>query len=77
MTERIDPQLQHDVVMAYLEREREAWLPAHHKAQRAGGNSAEANADEAKHMRQIDAYLDELNSIGSTVMNLAGVEKPT
>lgn len=50
-------------VLCYLEREREAWLPAHRRAERAGGNSAEANAEAAAGMARIDALLDELSGI--------------
>ena len=60
-TVEIDPR---EVVTAYLERERAAWIPARDRALRSGGMNAEHNAAEAKHMRQIDALLDELGRLG-------------
>lgn len=39
---------QDEVVIAYLEHERELWLPLHARAVRAGGMNAEFNAAEAE-----------------------------
>lgn len=55
-------------VLCYLELEREAWLPAHRRAERAGGNSAEANLEAAAGMARIDALLDELNVLGGVAV---------
>lgn len=52
-----------DVTIAYLERERELWLPLHARALRAGGNNAEANLAEAEAMGRIDRLLDELSAL--------------
>lgn len=62
-TVEIDPK---EVVTAYLERERELWLPLHARAQRAGGMSADANAAEAEAMGRIDRLLDELSVLAIT-----------
>jgi hypothetical protein len=51
-------------ILAYLEYERELWLPAHHVATRDAHMNAAFNAEEAKHMEKIDTLLDELNALG-------------
>lgn len=48
-------------IIAYLEYEREQWLPAHHVAVRDAHMNAAFNAEEKKHMDKIDTLLDELN----------------
>lgn len=53
-----------EVTMAYLERQREEWLPLHARAVRAGHHNAEANLAEAKAFAPIDRSLDELNRMG-------------
>lgn len=53
-----------EITLAYLEREREIWLPHHRRAVRAGGNSAEANLDAAEALKPIDDLLDELGRLG-------------
>lgn len=52
-------------VICYLEREREQWLPAYRRAERAGGNNAEANAEAEAGMRRMDPLLEELHKLGS------------
>jgi hypothetical protein len=54
---------QDEVVIAYLEHERELWLPLHARAVRAGGMNAEFNAAEAEAMGRIDRLLDELSAL--------------
>ena len=54
---------QDEVVIAYLEHERELWLPLHAGAVRAGGMNAEFNAAEAEAMGRIDRLLDELSAL--------------
>lgn len=49
-----------EIVIAYLERARENWLPHHHRAVRAGGWSAEANLAAEEAFKPIDLLLDEL-----------------
>lgn len=71
MTQERQPvsvEYQREFVVAYLERERELWLPAKARADRAGGMSAEANEAEAVHMRRIDALLDEYQKIGGVAL---------
>jgi hypothetical protein len=53
----IDPK---EVVICYLEHERERWLPARAKAERAGGWNSEANKAAADRMERIDYLLEEL-----------------
>jgi hypothetical protein len=53
----IDPK---EVVVCYLEHERERWLPAKARAERAGGYSAEANKAANDRMERIDYLLEEL-----------------
>lgn len=53
-----------EITLAYLERQREEWLPLHHRAVRAGGNSAEANTAAETAFKPIDRGLDELNRMG-------------
>lgn len=53
-----------EVTLAYLERERELWLPDYRRATRDGRMNAELNAEADRHMPKIDALLDELNAIG-------------
>lgn len=64
-------EIQKQNVLCYLEREREAWLPAYLRAQRAGGNSAEANAEADAGMRRIDPLLEELHKLGSVAVEAA------
>lgn len=71
-TQEIDPR---EIVTAYIERERELWLPAHQRAARAGHMNAELNAEADKHMRQIDVYLEELHALGGTAVSQT-VEQP-
>lgn len=59
----IDPR---EITIAHLERERAEWLPAYRRAMRAGGMSAEANAEAAALFEPIDKLLDELGSIAVT-----------
>jgi hypothetical protein len=54
---------QDEVVITYLEHERELWLPLHARAVRAGGMNAEFNAAEAEAMGRIDRLLDELSAL--------------
>ena len=61
ITSEIDPK---EVVVAYLERARELWLPHHQRAERAGGNNAEANRDASDAFKPIDRLLDELGRLG-------------
>jgi uncharacterized protein YaeQ len=56
-------QMEHEVVMSYLERARQIWLPAHQKSVRDSGMNAEFNAEAARHMERIDRLLDELNAL--------------
>lgn len=67
-TQEIDPR---EVTLAYLQRRREEWLPHYHRAQRAGGNSAEANLEAEEAFKPIDRLLDELNALGSTAVRAA------
>lgn len=53
-----------EITIAYLERQREEWLPLHARAVRAGGNSAEANLAAETAFKPIDQSLDELNRMG-------------
>lgn len=62
-----------EVTLAYLERQRIEWLPHYQRAQRAGGNSAEANLAAADALKPIDRSLDELNRIGYFAMRGADV----
>jgi len=57
-----------EIVLSYLEHEREVWLPLHQRAERAAGMSAEANAEEAVAMTRIDRLLDELNALGGVAV---------
>lgn len=68
MSELPTTQLEREVVTAYLERDRLTWLDARARAQRAGGNSAEANAAEAKAMARVDYLLEELHALGGTAL---------
>lgn len=67
-TVEIDPR---EVTLAYLERRREEWLPHYRRAQRAGGNSAEANREASEAFEPIDRLLDEFNALGSTAVRAA------
>lgn len=60
ITTEIDPK---EITIAYLERAREQWLPHYHRANRAGGNSAEANRDASDAFKPIDRLLDELGRL--------------
>lgn len=62
-------------VLCYLERERADWLPLHHRAERAGGMNAQANAEADAAMRRIDPLLEELHMLGGVA--LQGVEHAT
>jgi hypothetical protein len=57
-----------EIVMSYLEHEREVWLPLHRRAERSAGMNAEANAEEAVAMMRIDRLLDELNALGDVAI---------
>lgn len=57
MSVEIDTPTQREVVLCYLEHEREQWLPNHIAAQR-GAWDAETRA--TLFMRRIDKLLDEL-----------------
>lgn len=72
-TDEIDPR---EIITAYIERERELWLPAHQRAERAGHMNAELNAEADKHMRQIDAYLEELHNLGGAAVSQM-VDRPS
>jgi hypothetical protein len=61
-TEEFDPVTAREITLAYLERARELWLPHYHRAERAGGNSAEANRDASDAFKPIDRLLDELGT---------------
>lgn len=65
-TDEIDPR---EIVTAYLERERAAWLPAHQRAARDGFMNAALNAEADEHMRKIDTYLEELHALGGTAVS--------
>ena len=67
-TQAAEVAIEREVVIAYLEREREAWIPARDRALRAGHNNAELNAAEAEHMGRIDDFLDELHALGAAAM---------
>lgn len=58
-----DPELQKDIIRAYLSRQTELWLGARAMADRAEGLSANLNTIVANHIRQIDGMLDELIEI--------------
>lgn len=60
-TEEID---QREFVLAYLQRERELWLPHHLRSERDGRMNAELNANADAFMPKIDRLLDELNALG-------------
>ena len=61
--------LEREVVLAYLERERELWLPDYRRAERDGRMNAELNAAADAHMPRLNYLLDELSalSISSTM----------
>ena len=63
MSELITNPDEKEIVMAYLEAEREVWLPLHTIAVRSGGMNGEANAAEAAAMVRIDRLLDQLGAI--------------
>lgn len=67
-TDSFEPVSQREVVVAYIERERELWLPAYHRAQRASGMSAAANVESAELFKPIDKLLDELSALGRTAV---------
>ena len=52
-----------EIIVSYLEHHREKWLPLYHRAQRAGGWSAEANLAAAEAFKPIDRLLDELGGL--------------
>lgn len=56
-------ELQRDVILAYLERERDVWLGARAVADRAGGLSAQANKDRDASMERINSMLGELSCV--------------
>jgi hypothetical protein len=62
-----------EVVIAYLERARELWLPHYVRANRAAGMNAEANRDASDAFKPIDRLLDELGPLvmGQTVESQA------
>ncbi len=64
-TEEIDPR---EIVSAYLERESQQWIAARDIARRSGHMNAEHNLVEAKHMKQIDALLEELGRLGGAAV---------
>jgi hypothetical protein len=47
-------QMEHEVVMSYLERARQIWLPSHQKSVRAAGMNAEFASEAKRHMERID-----------------------
>lgn len=49
-----------EVVICYLEHERERWMPARDKAERAGGWDGLANKAAAERMERINYLLEEL-----------------
>lgn len=53
-------QKQNEITLAYLEHEREQWLPWHQMDVRAGGMNGDAKARAAYFMNRIDRLLDEL-----------------
>lgn len=53
-----------EIVMAYLDRTRELWLPDYRRAERDGRMNAELNAAADRHIPKLDQLLDELNAIG-------------
>ena len=64
-TDEIDPR---EVVTAYLERERELWLPHYQHAKRDGFANAELNAAAEAYMPKINQLLDELNRLGTVAV---------
>ena len=52
-----------EVVLAYLERERDIWLPARANAVRAGRMNAKANKAEEESMDRMNGLLEELSSL--------------
>lgn len=52
--------LQKDIVLSYLDKERDTWLAARALADRAVCLDARLNGERDKSMRMIDAMLDEL-----------------
>lgn len=64
-TQEIDPR---EVVTAYLERERELWLPHYQHARRDGFMNAELNANAEAFMPKIDRLLDELGALGRVAL---------
>ncbi len=52
-----------EVVLAYLERERDIWLPARARALRAGHNNAALNLAESQSMERMNGLLDELGAL--------------
>ena len=59
-TTEIDPL---EITMAYLEKQREDWLPLYHRSERAGRMNAEANRNASDAFKPIDRLLDEFNRI--------------
>jgi uncharacterized protein YaeQ len=71
-------QMEHEVVMSYLERARQIWLPAHQKSVRAAGMNAEFASEAKRHMERIDRLLDELNALDyfSSLVSVGDIEAP-
>lgn len=57
-----------ETVVAYIEREREEWLPLHHRAVRAGGMNGEANREAELAMERINPLLEELHAMGAVAV---------
>lgn len=49
-----------DTTLSYLEREREIWMVARARDERAGGNNGEAKADRERSMVLLNEYLEDL-----------------
>ncbi len=64
-TTEIDPK---EVVTAYLQREREEWLPHYRRAMRDGRMNAQLNAEADAFIPKINSLLDELGSLATAVV---------
>lgn len=56
----IDPK---EMLKAYIERERDAWLPHYQRVQRSNGMNGEAVREADAAMKKIDPLLEELNAL--------------
>jgi hypothetical protein len=70
--------MEHEVVMAYLERARELWLPTRDRAARDDHMNAQLNASEGIAMERINRLLDELNALDyfSGLVSVSEIETP-